>query len=112
MAYAEDLAERIREVLAPESGVTERRMFGGLGFMVDGHMACAAGSRGALLLRVPPERTDELVDDVHVRRQVMRGKALDGWLDVDAEALGTDAQLSHWVGQGVAYARSLPVERG
>ena len=100
MAYDEELAERIREVLAVETGLTERKMFGGIGFMINGNMAAAAGSKGGLMLRIDPARADELVDDVHVRRQVMRGKPMDGWLDVDAEAIATDEQLAYWVERG------------
>jgi len=108
MAYDEELALRIREALAGEPGVTERRMFGGLGFMVDGHMAVAAGSDGAMMVRIDPARADELVDDQHVRRQVMRGRALDGWLSVHSDALVEDDRLASWVAQGTSYARSLP----
>jgi TfoX/Sxy family transcriptional regulator of competence genes len=108
MAYDEDLAGRIRDILAPERGLTEKRMFGGLAFLIDGHMAVAASSQGGLLLRVDPARTDELVAPPHVGRFVMRGREMDGWLRVDREAADTEERLTHWVGLGVAYVRTLP----
>lgn len=108
MAYDEDLADRIRELVASERGVTEQRMFGGLAFLINGHLSVAASGRGGLMLRVDPERTDELVARAGVRRMVMRGREMDGWLRVDTDVLGTDDELHQWVAQGVAYARSLP----
>ena len=108
MGYDEALALRVREALAAEDGVTERRMFGGLGFMLHGHMAVAAGSRGGLMVRIDPARGDGLVDGEHVRRTVMRGRELDGWLDVDPEAVASDDDLERWVAEGAAYVRTLP----
>jgi TfoX/Sxy family transcriptional regulator of competence genes len=107
VAYDVDLAERVRAVVAGEAGLTEKRMFGGLAFLVDGNMAVSASSRGGLLLRVDPAETDELVSPPQVGRFVMRGREMDGWLRVDAEAVATDDELRRWVGRGVAYARSL-----
>ncbi len=107
MAYDEDLAAQIRAAVATEPGVTEKRMFGGLAFLVDGHMAAAAGSRGGMLLRVDPAETDALVTEPHAERAVMRGRELDGWLHVDTATL-SDAELERWIARGVAYARSLP----
>jgi TfoX N-terminal domain len=107
MAYDEDLAERIREVVAAEPGLTQRRMFGGLAFLIGGHLAVAAG-RDGMLLRCDPAETSALVEAPHVERQEMRGRAMDGWLHVGAEAVSTDAGMREWVGRGVAYARSLP----
>ena len=108
MAYDEGLAARIRDATAGEPGVTEKRMFGGLAFLVDGRMAVAAGSHGGLMLRVDPAESDALLGAPHVERMVMRGKELAGWLTVDAEALGTEDDLRRWVGTGLTYARSLP----
>ncbi len=102
------LAQRLRDVLAGEPDLTEKRMFGGLAFLLAGHMAVSAGSKGGLLLRVDPARTDSLVAQPWVARFEMRGRQLDGWLRVDAEAVETDAELERWVAQGVAYVRSLP----
>jgi hypothetical protein len=108
MAYDEDLAARIRDILAPERGLSEKRMFGGLAFLLDGHMAVAASGQGGLLLRIDPARADELVAGPHVGRMVMRGREMDGWLRVDPPAVDTEARLTEWVGLGVAYVRTLP----
>jgi TfoX/Sxy family transcriptional regulator of competence genes len=107
MAYDEDLAAQIRAAVTTEPGVTEKRMFGGLAFLINGHMAAAASSQGAMLLRVDPAETDALVAEPHAERQVMRGRAMDGWLHIDTAALD-DAALDRWIARGVAYARSLP----
>lgn len=111
MAYDEELAHRIRAVLASDPGITERSMFGGLGFMVDGKMALAAGSRGALMVRVDPADGDRLAAQDGVEPTVMRGGPIKGWLDVVAGALEDDADLRRWVRTGVDYARSLPAKR-
>lgn len=111
MAFDEELADRIRELVARERGVTERRMFGGLAFLVDGHMAVSASGQGGLLLRVDPDDTERLVAREHVDRFVMRGRSMDGWLRVDDAGLRTKRQLGGWVTRGVAYARSLPPKR-
>ena len=108
MAYDEDQAARIRDILVAEPGLTEKRMFGGLAFLIDGHMAVAASSQGGLLLRVDPARTDEYVAPPHVGRFVMRGRELDGWLRVDVCAADTEERLAGWVALGVAYVRTLP----
>ncbi len=106
MAYDEALADRLRDLLEPVAGLTERKMFGGLAFLVHGHMAVSASGRGGLLLRVDPADTG-LLDDSHAEPFVMRGRELDGWLHVDAAGVTTDAELARWAGLGVAYARTL-----
>ena len=111
MAYDEELADRLRELVQAEPGVTEKRMFGGLAFLINGNMAVSASGQGGLLLRVDPAETDALVEDPSARRFVMRGREMDGWLRVDAGSLSTDRQLRQWVARGVAYARSLPPKR-
>jgi hypothetical protein len=108
MAYDEDLADRVREVVASESGISEKRMFGGLAFLINGNMAVSASGQGGLLLRVDPADTDSLVSPPHIRRFVMRGREMDGWLGVDRDAVETDEDLARWVGRGVTYVRSLP----
>lgn len=110
MAYDEDLAHRIRAVLSGEPGLTEKRMFGGLAFLINGNMAVSASSRGGLLLRVDPARTEALVDDPLVRRFEMRGREMDGWLHVDERAVSSEPDLRSWVGHGVTFARSLPAK--
>jgi len=110
MAYDEDLANRIREVMADEPGVTEQRMFGGLAFLIGGHMSVAASGQGGLMVRVAPEETDALAGEPHTRPFEMRGRSMQGWLRVDPEGVETTAQLEPWVRRGVAYARSLPAK--
>ena len=108
VAYDEDLAERIRERVAGEDGLTEKRMFGGLAFLINGNMAVSASGQGGLLLRVDPAETPTLVERPEASRFEMRGREMDGWLRIDPAALGTDAALASWVSVGVSYARSLP----
>ena len=106
MAYDEELAHRIRAVLAGVPGVSEKRMFGGLGVLVNGNLAATASSRGGMLLRVDPADTDELVTAPHAERAVMRGRPMDGWLRVAVAELPDD-EVDGWISRGVAYARSL-----
>lgn len=108
MAYDEDLAARIRHLVEGEPGLTEKKMFGGLAFLVHGHMAVAASGQGGLLLRVDPASTEELVDGAGVNRFEMRGREMDGWLRVAAEAVATDEELQAWVDRGLTYVRGLP----
>ena len=108
MAYDEDLANLIREVIAGEAGVTERRMFGGLAVLVGGNMAVAASGQGGLMVRVDPDETDALAAEPHAGPFEMRGRPMQGWLRVDAEGVRTRSKLQPWVERGVAYARSLP----
>lgn len=110
MAYDEELAERVREVVQDEPGLTEKKMFGGLAFLIAGNMAVGASGQGGLLLRVDPAETESLVSEPLVGRFVMRGREMNGWLRIDAGAVGADEELRHWVGLGVAYARSLPAK--
>ena len=107
MAYDEDLANRIRELMAGESGVTEQRMFGGLAFLIGGNMSVSASGQGGLMVRVDPEDTEALLSKPHAKPFEMRGRAMQGWLRVDAEGVRTKRQLEPWVRLGVAYARSL-----
>jgi TfoX/Sxy family transcriptional regulator of competence genes len=111
VAYDEDLANRIRELIADEPNVTEQRMFGGLAFLVGGNMAVAASGQGGLMVRVDPEYTDALLAKPHARPFEMRGREMQGWLRVDSEGLRTKRQLAPWVRDGVAYARSLRAKR-
>ena len=108
MAYDEDLAARIRELIAAEDGLTEKKMFGGLAFLIDGHMAVAASGQGGLMARVDPAQTDALLRKPHAGPFEMRGRPMDGWVRVAAEGVRTKRQLEPWVKRGVAYARSLP----
>jgi TfoX/Sxy family transcriptional regulator of competence genes len=111
MAYDEDLANRIRELIAGMDGtvtVTEKKMFGGLAFLVNGNMSVSASGRGGLMLRCDPDETEALIAKPHCTRMVMRGREMDGWLRVDDEGIRTKRQLEPWVKRGVGYARSLP----
>jgi TfoX/Sxy family transcriptional regulator of competence genes len=111
MAYDEDLANRIRELVAGEPGVTEMKMFGGLAFLIGGNMSVAASGQGGLLLHVDPGETEALLAKPHAQPFEMRGREMKGWLRVDAEGVRTKRQLEPWVKRGVAYARSLPAKR-
>lgn len=111
MTYDEDLAERIRELTARESALTEMKMFGGLAFLVNGNMAVAASGQGGILVRVDPEESDLLVAKTNAFPMEMRGREMKGWLRVDAEQVRTKPQLSKWVERGLTYARSLPPKR-
>ncbi len=108
MTYDDELADRIRAVLSTESGVSEKRMFGGLAFLVDGHMAAAANRAGQLMVRVDPATSAELTERDGVGLMVMRGREMPGWLDIEQRAVDSEAELHRWVGLGVAYCRSLP----
>jgi TfoX/Sxy family transcriptional regulator of competence genes len=108
MAYDEDLANRIRELLGSERGVEEKRMFGGLAFLINGNMSVAVSRQGGLMVRVPPDETDKLVQRAHVSPMVMAGRETRGWLRVDADGVRTKRQLQSWVTRGVGYARDLP----
>jgi TfoX/Sxy family transcriptional regulator of competence genes len=111
VAYDEDLANRIRELVLSEDGVREQRMFGGLAFLIDGNMSVAASGQGGLMLRVDPAQTDALLRKPHARPFEMRGREMQGWLRVDDEGLRTKRQLQAWVERGISYARSLPPKR-
>jgi TfoX/Sxy family transcriptional regulator of competence genes len=111
VAYDEDLANRIRELVSHEDGVREQRMFGGLAFLINGNMSVSASGQGGLLLRVDPADTDALARKPHARPFVMRGREMQGWLRVDPEGVRTKRQLEPWVARGVAYARSLAPKR-
>ena len=108
MAYDEDLAERIRGLLADEAGVAEKKMFGGLAFLIGGNMAVAASGQGGALVRVDPEQSDEFVAGSNAEVMVMRGRPMTGWLRVDSADLRDDSELERWVALGAAFARSLP----
>jgi TfoX/Sxy family transcriptional regulator of competence genes len=111
MAYDEDLADRLREVLAGESDVTEQKMFGGLAFLIRGNMAVAASGQGGVLVRVDPAASDRLVATTNARPMEMRGRAMRGWLRVDSEDVGTRRQLVKWVELGTGYAGSFPAKK-
>jgi TfoX/Sxy family transcriptional regulator of competence genes len=110
MAYDEELAGRIRQLLGDEPDLTEKKMFGGLAFLVGGNMAIAASGQGGVLVRVDPAQSDTLVAETTARLMEMRGRRMKGWLRVDADDVRTKRQLGKWVKLGATYARSLPAK--
>ena len=108
MAYDEDLANAIRELLGPERGVEEKRMFGGLAFLVNGNMSVAVSGQGGLLVRVAADEIEQLLQRAHVSPMVMAGREMRGWVRVGAAGVKTQRQLRVWVTRGVGYARGLP----
>jgi TfoX/Sxy family transcriptional regulator of competence genes len=110
VAYDEALAERMRELVAAEKGVSEKRMFGGLAFFVGGNMAIAASGQGGILVRVGPEQSDQLVATTKASVAIMGGRRMSGWLRVDSADVRTKPQLSKWVKLGTTFARSLPAK--
>jgi len=111
VAYDEELAGRIRDLVAGEAGLTEQKMFGGLAFLVGGNMAVAASGQGGLLVRVDPADSDRLVGETDARPMEMRGRRMPGWLRVDSDDVSAPEDLGRWVDLGVGYARSLPPKR-
>jgi TfoX/Sxy family transcriptional regulator of competence genes len=110
MAYDEELAARIRDLVAGEAGVSEKKMFGGLAFLVSGNMAVAASGQGGLLVRVDPAESAELVETTSATEMEMRGRSMSGWLRLASGDVEND-DLFPWVNRGVAFARSLPAKR-
>ncbi|MGH3635138.1 MAG: TfoX/Sxy family protein [Mycobacterium sp.] len=108
MAYDEDLANRIRELVGAESDFSEKRMFGGLAFLVSGNMAVAVGGEDGIMVRADPGVADDLVQSGDADLMVMRGRPMRGWLRVAPERLRTNDQLARWVDVGLGYARTLP----
>jgi hypothetical protein len=111
VAYDEELADRMRQLVAGEPGLSEQKMFGGLAFLIGGNMAVAASGQGGILVRVDPGLSDELLSTTEARPMEMRGRTMDGWLRVDSEHVATNDELAKWVELGVGYARSLPAKR-
>jgi TfoX/Sxy family transcriptional regulator of competence genes len=111
MAYDEELAARIRALVAGEPSLTEKKMFGGLAFLVGGNMAIGASGQGGILVRVDPEQSDALVASTDAYVMEMRGREMAGWLRGDSEHVRTDRELAKWVELGTAHARSLPAKQ-
>ncbi|HET8651814.1 MAG TPA: TfoX/Sxy family protein [Gaiellaceae bacterium] len=111
MAYDEELAGRIRELVGDEPGLEEKQMFGGLAFLIGGNMAVAASGQGGILVRVDPAESDTLVSTTNATLMEMRGRQMQGWLRVDSDDLRSKRELAKWVRLGTAYARSLPAKR-
>jgi TfoX/Sxy family transcriptional regulator of competence genes len=111
MAFDEKLAARIRDLIGGAADVTEKRMFGGLAFLIGGNMAIAASGQGGALVRIDPAQTKKLVTTTKAQPMVMRGRPMEGWLRVASADLGTKPALAKWVKLGTAYARSLPAKK-
>jgi TfoX/Sxy family transcriptional regulator of competence genes len=111
VAYDDELANRIRELVSGEASLTEQKMFGGLAFLIGGNMAVGASGQGGILVRVDPEQSDALAARTNARPMEMRGRQMKGWLRVEADDLEADGEFAMWVELGVAYARSLPAKR-
>jgi len=111
VAYDEALAERIRQLLDGEPGLTEQKMFGGLAFLIGGNMAVAASGQGGLLVRVDPDESDALVAGTPARPMEMRGRTMRGWLTLESVEVGSKRELTRWVDLGRNYARSLPAKK-
>jgi TfoX/Sxy family transcriptional regulator of competence genes len=108
MPYDEDLANRLRELLADQDGITEKKMFGGLAFLLDGHMSVSASGRGGLLARIDPDETEAMLKKEHVALMEMGGRTMDGWLRVAPEGVKTKRQLDSWVKRSIGYVKTLP----
>jgi TfoX N-terminal domain len=110
MAYDEGLADRLRELLSDEPDVTEKKMFGGLAFLIGGHLAISASGQGGALVRCDPAQADHLVDTTSAETAIMRDRPMPGWLRVPPESLRTKQQVARWVRVGADFARSLPAK--
>jgi len=110
MAYDERLAERLRDLLDGDPAVTERKMFGGLAFLVNGHMSVSASRNGGLLVRIDPAGTEAALRRPHVALMEMGGRTMEGWVTVAPEGLRTRRQLTAWVTRSVEFARTLPAK--
>jgi len=108
--YDQELADRVREQLAGEDGVTEKRMFGGLAFLLGGNMAVAVSGRGGLMVRVGGDAVEWALARPHCSQVEMRGRPMTGWVFVTLEGLGTKRALQPWVRRGVGAARALPAK--
>ena len=111
VSYDEDLADRIRDVIGAEPALSEKKMFGGLAFLIGGNMAVAASGLGGILVRVDPAQSERLSAASGASVAVMRGRPMAGWLRVEPEQLRTKRELGTWVERGVSFARSLPVKK-
>jgi TfoX/Sxy family transcriptional regulator of competence genes len=111
MPYDEDLANRLRELLADEEPITEKRMFGGHAFLLHGNMTVSASHSGGLLARIDPADSEAALARPHAARMEMRGRTMDGWITVAPEGLRTKRDLAGWVKRSVAYVKTLPPKR-
>jgi TfoX-like protein len=108
MAYDEELAGRLRALLADERGITEKKMFGGLAFLLRGNMCVAASGRGGMLVRIDPADTAAAIARPHAKRMAMGGRSMDGWISVAPAGLEAKREVATWVRQSLAYVKTLP----
>jgi TfoX/Sxy family transcriptional regulator of competence genes len=108
MPYDEDLVHRLRELLADEDAITEKKMFGGLAFLLHGHMSVSASRTGGLLVRIDPAETDAALARPHVALMKMGGRTMEGWIIVAPDGLKTKRELAAWVKRSVAFVGTLP----
>jgi TfoX/Sxy family transcriptional regulator of competence genes len=108
MAYDEDLVHRLRELLAEEEAITEKKMFGGLAFLLHGNMSVSASRNGGLLVRIDPADTEACLTRPHVARMEMGGRTMDGWITVAPDGLNTNRELAAWVKRSVTFVNTLP----
>lgn len=109
MAYDETLAARIRTALARRKGITEVKMFGGLGFLLNGNM-CVGVRKDDMIVRLAPEETDAALAEPHVQQFAISGKPMKGWVLVGLEALKTETELGHWIKRSSKYVETLPAK--
>jgi len=111
MAYDQDLANRLRELLADERAITEKKMFGGLACLLEGKMSVSASRNGGILARIDPADTDAVLKQPHVTLMTMGGRTMEGWVTVAPDGLKTKRELAAWVKRSVAYAKTLPAKK-
>ena len=108
MAYDEDLANRLRDLLVGEAAITEKRMFGGMAFLLSGNMSVSVSGKGGILVRIDPMDTDAALARPHATLMEMRGRAMEGWIRIAPEGLKTKRELAAWVDRSLAFVRTLP----
>ena len=108
MAYEEKTAERVREILSGRRDVEEKKLMGGLCFMVRGHMCCSVSGRGGLMIRVGAEAQDKMLREPHVRPIEMRGRTMTGFVRVAPEGYETESDLRTWLKHGLDFVATLP----
>jgi TfoX/Sxy family transcriptional regulator of competence genes len=107
MAYSESLAERIRQVVSKKRGITERKMFGGVGFLLSGNM-CVGVWKTSLIVRLDPSQYEDALKESHVAEFDITGRPMKGWLLVEADGVETDQQLAAWINRAMDYVKTLP----
>ncbi len=107
MAYDEGLADRVRELLAERDGISEKKMFGGLSFLLDGNMCCGV-ARDDLVVRLSPEEAERALAELHARPMDFTGRPLKGFVYVSPQGVADETSLLDWIDRAVRFAGSLP----